>query len=409
MYECRKRNATGRIHMKKQQNDSNNHTPLEFLEFFAGGGLARLGLGKNWRCAFANDFSPKKAMAYRENFGGAPELVVDDVWKIDPGKIPGGPSLAWASFPCQDLSLAGNGKGLDAERSGSFWGFWQVIQNLRMDGRQVPLIVLENVVGLLDSKQGSDFNRICQALADGGYFFGAMVIDAVKFLPQSRPRLFIVAISKSADIDKSLFSAVPERPWHTDKIFAAYEKLTSNQKEHWIWWSLPAPTQRKTTLVDLIEEEPFLVSWHSHVETEKILGQMTRLNLEKVREAQYAGSKQIGTVYRRTRAEDGIKLQRTEVRFDGISGCLRTPIGGSSRQIVIVVEKKSIRTRLLSPREAARLMGVSDSYVLPNNYNDAYHIMGDAVAVPVVGWLEKHLLRPLAIQQTKIPAEVHHA
>jgi site-specific DNA-cytosine methylase len=61
--------------MKKQQNDSNNHTPLEFLEFFAGGGLARLGLGKNWRCAFANDFSPKKAMAYRENFGGAPELV----------------------------------------------------------------------------------------------------------------------------------------------------------------------------------------------------------------------------------------------------------------------------------------------------------------------------------------------
>jgi DNA (cytosine-5)-methyltransferase 1 len=132
------------------------------------------------------------------------------------------------------------------------------------------------------------------------------------------------------------------------------------------------------------------------------------LNLEKVKDAQFTGTKQIGTVYRRTRAEDGIRLQRTEVRFDGISGCLRTPIGGSSRQIVIVVDRKSIKTRLLSPREAARLMGVSDDYKLPNHYNDAYHIMGDAVAVPVVGWLEKHLLRPLATQQIESLTEARN-
>jgi DNA (cytosine-5)-methyltransferase 1 len=381
----------------------------EFLEFFAGGGLSRLGLGKNWECTFANDFSPKKAAAYRENFNGASELHVEDVWKINPVIIPGNPALAWASFPCQDLSLAGNGKGLDAERSGSFWGFWRIIQELRKDNRQIPVIVLENVVGLLDSKQGKDFTRICQALADGGYFFGAMVIDAVRFVPQSRPRLFIIAISKTAKLDKSLHSKMPERPWHTDKIFAAYENLKPNLKEQWVWWSLPSPPQRKTVLADLIEDEPYLVSWHSYTETEKILGQMSALNLEKVKEAQSGGTKQIGTVYRRTRAEDGIRLQRTEVRFDGISGCLRTPIGGSSRQIVIVVNRKLIKTRLLSPREAARLMGVSDDYKLPNHYNDAYHIMGDAVAVPVVSWLEKHLLRPLAMQQIESLAEVRNA
>lgn len=390
------------------KNDINN-SKLEFLEFFAGGGLARLGLGKNWECVFSNDFSQKKATAYRENFNAAPELYVEDVWKIDPAIIPNNPVLAWASFPCQDLSLAGNGKGLDAERSGSFWGFWRIIQELRKNDRQIPVIVLENVVGLLDSMQGKDFARICQALADGGYFFGAMIIDAVRFVPQSRPRLFIIAISKTANLDKNLHSKMPERPWHTDKIFTAFENLKPNLKEHWIWWSLPAPPQRKLTLSDIIEEEPSFVSWHSHLETEKILGQMSQLNLAKVKEAQYAGSKQIGTVYRRTRSEDGIKLQRTEIRFDGISGCLRTPIGGSSRQIVLVVYKKSIKTRLLSPREAARLMGVSDNYRLPANYNDAYHIMGDAVVVPVVSWLEKHLLRPLALQQTNCLTEAYHA
>jgi len=111
----------------------------------------------------------------------------------------------------------------------------------------------------LDSKQGKDFTRICQALADGGYFFGAMVIDAVRFVPQSRPRLFIIAISKTAKLDKSLHSKMPERPWHTDKIFAAYENLKPNLKEQWVWWSLPSPPQRKTVLADLIEDEPYLV------------------------------------------------------------------------------------------------------------------------------------------------------
>jgi DNA (cytosine-5)-methyltransferase 1 len=381
----------------------------KYLEFFAGGGLARLGLGKNWQCIFANDFSIKKATSYRDNYNNAPELVIDDVWKIETSAITGKPTLAWASFPCQDLSLAGNGKGLDAERSGSFWGFWRIIQKLRAEERQIPLIVLENVVGLLGSKQGSDFCRLCRALAEGGYFFGAMIIDAVRFIPQSRPRLFIIAVAKNSLIDRRLHSQIPERPWHTDKIFAAYEKLPYNLKEQWIWWSVPTPPQRKTTLADLIESEPTLVSWHSHTETEKILGQMSHLNLEKVKEAQYAGTQQIGTVYRRTRTEDGIKLQRTEVRFDGISGCLRTPIGGSSRQIVMIVNKKSVRTRLLSPREAARLMGAPDTYILPQNYNDAYHIMGDAVVVPVVSWLEKHLLRPLATQIINTQKAYQHA
>ena len=97
------------------------------------------------------------------------------------------------------------------------------------------------------------------------------------------------------------------------------------------------------------------------------------------------GRRTVGTIYRRTRPdEQGTKRQRAEVRFDEIAGCLRTPAGGSSRQTILVVEGRKVRSRLLSTREAARLMGLSDDYRLPERYNEAYHVCGDGVCVPVV-------------------------
>jgi DNA (cytosine-5)-methyltransferase 1 len=118
---------------------------------------------------------------------------------------------------------------------------------------------------------------------------------------------------------------------------------------------------------------------------------MSELNRGKVKAAQSGGKRKVGTIYNRTR--NGIV--RAEVRFDGISGCLRTPSGGSSRQTIMVVEGKKIRSRLLSPREAARLMGLPDSYKLPERYNDAYHLAGDGVVVPVVMHLARTLLEPI--------------
>ena len=105
----------------------------------------------------------------------------------------------------------------------------------------------------------------------------------------------------------------------------------------------------------------------------------------------------VGALYRRTRRDaEGARVQRAEVRFDGVAGCLRTPAGGSSRQSLLVVEKGRIRARLLSGREAARLMGLPEDYRLPTGYTDAYHLLGDGVAAPVVRFLAQHLLEPLA-------------
>ena len=112
---------------------------------------------------------------------------------------------------------------------------------------------------------------------------------------------------------------------------------------------------------------------------------MSDLNRSKVEAAKKSGKRMVGGVYRRTRHDAlGRKVQRAEVRFDDIAGCLRTPAGGSSRQTIIVVEGPEVRTRLISPRETARLMGLPDTYKLPDNYNEAYHLTGDGLAVPVV-------------------------
>ncbi len=368
-----------------------------FYEFFAGGGMARIGLGPRWRCLFANEWHQKKAEAYRINHKPNGELVVGDVAGLITKQIPGQAVLSWASFPCQDLSLAGAGQGLKGDRSGTFWAFWKLMADLSDEGRPVQVIVLENVVGALTSNNGRDFRAITDALITKGYVYGPLVLSAVHFVPQSRPRLFIIAAKADLSIDKGLIASKPNEAWHTKPILRAYNSLNKARRQYLIWWNLPVPKPRQHSLADIIEERPNGTRWHTQAETDRLLGMMSQLNLKKVSEAQKLKKVVVGTVYKRTRKTgDGNSVQRAEVRFDQISGCLRTPAGGSSRQIVMIVKGDKIRTRLITPREGARLMGLDDSYILPDRYNDAYHLVGDGLAVPVVSWIERRLLHPLA-------------
>lgn len=376
-----------------------------FYEFFAGGGMARAGLGKNWRCVFANDFDPKKAAAYAVNWG-IEALHVGDVAELSTANLPGSVDLAWASFPCQDLSLAGAGAGLKGKRSGTFWPFWRLMEQTQEEGRAPRLIVLENVYGALTSHDGKDFAAIGEALSGAGYTFGGVVIDAVDFLPQSRPRLFIIAARNDVPVPANLISSDPISKWHPGKLVKAYDQLSKTASEKWVWWTLPTPPERKSTFADLIEDDPTGVKWHTPEETRRLLGMMSNLNLSKVHLAKKSGKRMIGGIYKRTRVdENGRKAQRAEVRFDDVAGCLRTPVGGSSRQLILIVEGDKVRSRLLSPREAARLMGLSDSYALPPNYNAAYHLAGDGVVVPVVRYIATHILDPiLNITKVRIAA-----
>jgi DNA (cytosine-5)-methyltransferase 1 len=365
-----------------------------FYEFFAGGGMARAGLGKNWRCAFANDCDEKKATSYRANWGGK-ELRVGDVAELTTADLRGAADLAWASFPCQDLSLAGPGAGLKGERSGTFWPFWKLMRQLKAEGRAPCLVVLENVCGTLSSHEGNDFAAIGGALSNEGYRFGAVVIDAADFLPQSRPRLFIIGVRDDAEIAESLILPGADPKWHPNRLVKAFNMLSVQARAKWAWWALPTPPGRLTALTDLVEDNPKGVRWHTPEETKRLLEMMSDVNLKKVQDAKKAGRRMVGGIYRRTRRDSqGRRTQRAEVRFDDVAGCLRTPVGGSSRQSILVVDGDDVRSRLLSPLEAARLMGLPETYKLPENYNEAYHVAGDGLAVPAVRFLAASLLEP---------------
>jgi len=349
--------------------------PLTFYEFFAGGGMARLGLGSAWRCLFANDFDPVKVSTYRANFGDE-DIHEGDVWKLSPDDLPGQADLAWASSPCQDFSLAGARAGLTGGRSSAFFGFWRLIEALNAESRAPRTIVIENVIGLLTSHGGKDFEALCRALAKEGYSFGALEIDAAHFTPQSRPRVFVVASREPRA------GLTGDSPFHTPAVRAAYERLPAELKGLWRWWPVAAPPTRNTDLAAILEDGAV---WRSSEDTDHLLSLMSPAHRARLAD----GS--VGAVFRRTRA-DG---QRAEVRTDGLAGCLRTPRGGSSRQTIVVAENGKVRSRLLTPREGARLMGLPETYQLPRLATAALHVVGDGVAVPVVRWLAEHLLEPL--------------
>jgi DNA (cytosine-5)-methyltransferase 1 len=369
---------------------------LSFYEFFAGGGMARAGLGSAWTCLFANDFDHKKALTYQANWGTPGVLKIGDVRQITATDLPAHADLVWGSFPCQDLSLAGGGAGLKGERSGTFYPFWDAMKALITDGRAPKVIALENVCGTLTSHDGKDFRAICQTFVDAGYRCGALVIDAVLFVPQSRPRLFVIGIRNDLELDPALFSPGPLEPFHTRGLRSAFGNLPVKAQRSWIWWNVPTPPHRSITFADLVEESPASVPWHTKAETTQLLSMMSSINLAKMEAAKRAGRRMVGGVYKRTRLDEaGIKVQRAEIRFDDVAGCLRTPAGGSSRQVIVVVDGGRVRSRLISDRETARLMGLPDSYKLPRNYNEAYHLTGDGVAVPVVRHLAHHIFEPL--------------
>jgi len=357
-----------------------------FYDFFAGAGLAGLGLGPRWQCVWANDVDEAKRQVYAANFGEE-HFVCGDVAGIQASQLPVPVDMAWASFPCQDLSLAGWRRGISADRSGTFWAFWRIMRDLMETGGRPPVIVIENVAGLL---YGDSFIGFCEALTALNMQFGALLIDAKHFLPQSRPRVFVVCVDSRVDCS-GFVAEEPAGLWAPKSLLAAHGLLGEEGRRLWRWWSLPCPSAKPQPVNRLIERDPGGVEWHTREQTARLLAMMNERNRAKVDSALAGGKRHVGFLYKRMR--DGV--QRAEVRFDGISGCLRTPAGGSSRQTVVEVDNKRIRTRLLAPREAARLMGAPDSFILSGRYNHAYKAMGDGVAVPAVRWLSEQLLLPL--------------
>lgn len=371
-----------------------SRSAFTFYEFFAGGGMARTGLGAGWVCTFANDFDPMKAAAYRANFPGSEDhLHEGDVWNLNSSNLPGHADLAWASSPCQDFSLAGARAGLAGGRSSAFFGFWKLMEALDKEGIAPSTIVVENVVGLLSSHGGEDFSELCRALVGRGYRVGAVEIDAQRFVPQSRQRVFVIA--SKAKVGPTQSRIDPVEPLHSKRIMAAYNQLDASLRRSWVWWRLPFPPSTNAS-IDTVLEPDDDVRWFDDDKVERLRRLLSPRHKLKLVDAQESGVRTVGTLFRRMRLEAGLKVQRAELRFDGFAGCLRTPSGGSSKQFVVVVDPNNVRIRDLTGREAARLMGLGDEYKLPKSKNGALKLAGDGVVVDVVEWLRLNLLDALA-------------
>lgn len=362
---------------------------MTFAEFFAGIGLVRLGLERSgWKCLFANDIDPAKFQMYKAQFpDAAKHFVLDDIRNVDARSIPY-VDLATASFPCTDLSLAGSRAGLKGEQSSALWPFLELLRNLHV--ARPKLVMLENVTGFLTSHGGRDFKSALLGLNRLGYAVDAFVLDAVHFVPQSRQRLFVIGKYRRRD-------GLKERPCRTLKFFestlrppALAEFIWANADVRWDLRALPEPPAISHHLSDVLETLPEEApEWWSPARTEYLLNQMS--DRHRAAAAKMICGKQIsyGTVFRRVR--NGKSM--AELRTDGIAGCLRTPKGGSGRQILFVAGNGQCRARLLTPRECARLMG-ADDFPITVPLNQALFGFGDAVCTHAIDWIARNYLNP---------------
>ena len=351
-------------------------------EFFAGIGLMRLALERAGpRVVWANDIDATKRLLYVTNFGEA-DFLHADIRVVGGGDIPD-VDLATASFPCTDLSLAGNRLGFQGKQSGLFWEFARVLRE--MGTRRPFAVLLENVPSFATSRGGDDLRIALATLNELGYWCDLLVVDARHFVPQSRPRLFIVGAREplAAPAD---WQPTPLRPTWLSRFVRKHPELQLNPLP------LMPPARDVGTLADVVDRlDPDDPRWWDAERLARFLGELSPLQRARLEALTARRALAWATAYRRTRAG----RPAWEIRADAISGCLRTARGGSSKQALVEAGGGAARARWMTAAEYARLQGAAGYRFDTASEGQAQFGFGDAVCVPVVAWLAETYLCPL--------------
>jgi len=351
-------------------------------EFFAGIGLVRAALQRSGvEVVWANDIEPTKMAMYGANFP-AEDFRLQDIREVCGAELPD-VDLATASFPCTDLSLAGNRAGLDGTESSMFWEFARVLEE--MDDRRPTAVLLENVPSFGTSGNGKDLHAAIAALNRMGYICDALVLDARHFVPQSRPRLFLVG-SQLALPESVGFSPSPIRPGWIGRFIDEHPELETQA------FPLKCPPEPSANLSTVVQRlRPTHSRWWDPDRTARFLRSLSGIQRERLDGLKGRAAKSWATAYRRTRNGHAV----WEIRADSISGCLRTARGGSSKQALVEAGRGEFRVRWMTPQEYARLQGAPDYRFIDVSDNQALFGFGDAVCVPVIEWITTHYLVPL--------------
>ena len=332
---------------------------------------------------WANDIEPTKLAVYAANFD-ASHYRLDDVRNIEGGDIPS-VGLAAASFPCVDLSLAGNRRGLSGEQSGLFYEFTRILGEMRP--RMPPVVLVENVASFVSSHRGKDLRAAVSDLNSLGYVCDLLILDARSFTPQSRPRLFMIGtLGRVAPENHG--AAAASRPAPIAAFMQANRDLLLQQLP------LPAPPRSGHGLDSVVERlQRSDQRWWGDERLASFIESLSPLQSQRLDRLRSGPRLAWRTAYRRTRSGRAV----WEIRNDEIAGCLRTARGGSSRQAVVEAGRGATRVRWMTPREYARLQGAPEDFDFsPVSEAQALYGFGDAVCVPLIRWLADHALFPSA-------------
>lgn len=371
-----------KLYREKMQNPEGSYT---FAEFFAGIGLVRLALERQgWSAQFANDIDEAKATMYRRNWPTDDHLQVADIHCIEAEALPR-VDLFTASFPCNDLSIAGKWTGIHGKESSAFWGLIRLLDDLGAD--RPKLVLLENVVGFLLRKQGKDLEAALLALNDLGYVVDAVILNARHWVPQSRARIFVIGKLGISETRRQFAVECDCRPKRLMQF------INLNQHISWDIQRLPHLPSSNIQLTDILENLPNDdPHWWNEERANYFMSQLSARHADRAIKMIESDTLGAATAFRRVRHGKSM----AELRTDGIAGCLRTPRGGSGRQILFQAGNGRFRVRLLTARECARLQGVPDDYVIDVPLNQALFGFGDAVCVPAVEWISMNYLKPVA-------------
>lgn len=324
-------------------------TDFKFIDLFAGIGGMRLGFEVGGgRCVFTSEWDGNAQKTYKANFGD--HDLHGDITKIAPAKIPAHDVLL-AGFPCQPFSIAGVSKknslgrahGFECKTQGTL--FFNIEQILRH--HRPKAFLLENVKNLQSHDGGNTWRTIRRVLRDElGYHIHPMIVDAKRFVPQHRERIFIVGFA-----EKTGFS------WEDDVVLPPIESgphLSS---------ILHAPDGSELP-------EPPYTDEQGRVNRKYILSDHLWEYLQGY--AKKHNAKGNGFGFGLVGPKDVARTLSARYYKDGSE---------------ILIKRGSGNPRRLTPRECARLMGFDRDdrkWIIPVSDTQAYKQFGNSVCVPVV-------------------------
>ena len=314
------------------------------IDLFAGIGGIRMGFdrafGDEIETVFASEWDPYAQQTYKANFT-TPAEINGDITKIDEKDVPDF-DICLAGFPCQAFSIAGRKMGFNDDYKGMSRGtlFFDVVRIC--DEHKPKVIFCENVKGLTIHDKGNTFKVIVKTLKDMGYNPLYKILNSKDYgVPQNRERIYIVAFRN--DIDCSEFQ-------------------------------FPQPTDTKTCIDDIVEEDPVSVKYY--------LSDVYLETLRKHRARHEAAGHGFGFEIKDRKGKSsalvcgGMGRERNLIVDDRLTDF--TPV----THIKGEVNREGIRK--MTPREWARLQGFPDDFKLPLSDTHLYKQLGNSVTVPVI-------------------------